>query len=128
MESRNTTWGYHGTLKTNYDLTEAETVEVFSKTVRLLADQTDQDERVARDFLDSRSGRHFADHLSFHRNFAPGRRLTTHQIIEAAGDFISGREKSWVMGSFGSFLAEYDPQDYGDLSEEDVYKNLVRKW
>ncbi len=59
LETHNTTWGFYGGIAQHADASEA-----WRLAMQAIVSATDFSEEAARDFLDSRQGRHFADDVA----------------------------------------------------------------
>jgi len=64
ISARETTWGFHGTLQKNLNLSDAEAAAAFDSAARFTAQRLRIGRDAARRFLDSRLGRHLADQCS----------------------------------------------------------------
>lgn len=64
--SNNKEWGFFGTLKSNFGVSDSQAAKLFSTASQFFADSCDTPEEVAAMFLDSTYGRHFADSLTSH--------------------------------------------------------------
>lgn len=66
VQTTNTQWGYFGTMKANYDLSDKMTAELFDITAKAIAKKANAKIESAVLYLDSSNGRHMADALSFY--------------------------------------------------------------
>lgn len=66
--SKNHQWGFFGSLKMNYGVSDLQASKLFQFAVTSLVTFNDAPEEIAAMFLDSTYGRHFADTLSNHVN------------------------------------------------------------
>jgi Arc/MetJ family transcription regulator len=64
IESREKTWGFYGTFKSKFELSDADMAEVFNRAARFTAERLEMSTDAARRFLDSKLGRHLADAFS----------------------------------------------------------------
>ena len=64
IEARETTWGFYGTFKHNFQLSDSDMAEVFDRAARFTAKHLEISTDAARRFLDSTLGRHLADAFS----------------------------------------------------------------
>lgn len=63
IETQNESWGFFGTLRMNseYTITEEQAAKLFDATARKLMAEFGLTADFAREYLDSRDGRHLAD-------------------------------------------------------------------
>ena len=64
LPTRNTDWGYFGTIARIETSPAAEPTEAWAIAARRIAEATEASPEGVRDFLDSRHGRHFADDVA----------------------------------------------------------------
>ncbi len=64
--TQNQAWGFYGTLKSNYGVSDVEAAKLFDHAARQLVRVFRITAECARQYLDARDGRHLADHLSFY--------------------------------------------------------------
>ena len=86
LPTRNTEWGFCGTLRHHADADEA-----WPLAMAAIAETTGCDAEAVRDFLDSRDGRHFADDVAngLHRGQHPA--AATDASPEGVRDFLDSR-------------------------------------
>ena len=70
---REDVYGFHGTMKTDEGLTEAEAQATWECAMEAVMKAAKCGAPLARNFLRSRHGRHFADATSLHEGALPGR-------------------------------------------------------
>lgn len=64
LPTRNTDWGYFGTIARIETSPAVESTEAWAIAARRIAETTEASPEGVRDFLDSRHGRHFADDVA----------------------------------------------------------------
>lgn len=107
--SKNTSWGFFGTLKDNYQLKDSEAKKVFAHAEKTLGKVKGTEGGMATDFLDSKLGRHLADDLSFHAKL--GGEPTADDIIKA---FEIALKKGWLLKEYKRFMKDYNPEDFNE--------------
>lgn len=117
--AQNKGWGFYGTLKSNYQLKDSEAAKVFAHAEKQLSKLGKVSIEQARDFLDSKDGRHVADDLSFQINL--GDEPDFASVIKA---FDIGLKKSWYLKSLKTFMKDYNPEDF---KEEIDMARKIRK-
>lgn len=65
IKTTNLEWGFYGTLKSKYGLSDKEAEVLYDHAAKTLMIARSMSQSQAVELLDSRTGRHFADHLSF---------------------------------------------------------------
>jgi hypothetical protein len=65
IRSENKEWGFYGTSKRNFGLSDEDTQTLFEVAAKLNAINDDKTISDTIEFLDSRQGRHYADSLTF---------------------------------------------------------------
>lgn len=66
IETQNEQFGFFGTSKSNYGLSDKATAELFDFTAKRIAVKGNVSHGLAREYLDATYGRHMSDALSFH--------------------------------------------------------------
>ena len=107
-KTNNEYYGLFGTLRSNYDLKRSEAHKVFDHFEKKLKKEFKGHPNMARDFLDSKSGRHFADDMSFFIETMD--EPTVKQVIKAGEASLKKRGLKWH--GVKRFAKDYDPKDY----------------
>jgi hypothetical protein len=87
LPTRNTDWGFSGTIARIEASPAADPTEAWAIAARRIAEATETSPEGVRDFLDSRHGRHFADDV--------GNGLFTGAPLAAAIDAAIARWMGW---------------------------------
>lgn len=96
--TQNKAWGFYGTLKSNYELSDADAEQVFSYMEDALVSRMGIEATKAGLFLDSKYGRHLADELSFSMDNAEGVK-TADEVKAAIDKWIVLPKSKWVVST-----------------------------
>jgi hypothetical protein len=96
IKSRNTIWGFYNEVANR--LGDKMAPEAFSKAANAIMIRFKVDAGTARDYLDSRSGRHLADSLSDAQLGSP--------------NAVNMMKHPWIKKDFTSFIKGYDPKEF----------------
>lgn len=66
IKTTNEQWGFYGTMKSNYGISDKTSEELFDLAARTLASKLKVTTSAAQAYLDAKDGRHLADSLSLH--------------------------------------------------------------
>lgn len=95
ITTKNTVWGFFGTIQTNYSFSDTVSARLFDATGQMLAKKLKLPVEQIVCFLDSKYGRHFADELSFH-GAADG--MTDKAFVGVVRKFlVNADRKNWVL-------------------------------
>jgi hypothetical protein len=109
-QSQNRDWGFFGSCKSNYDLTDGMVEQVWTFMVGVLLNLIPgADQAGVERFLDSTHGRHLSNELSFY-----GAGKGSAETVNSAIDAWSGSGKgAWVAKAYANFQKE------GKLAQSD---------
>lgn len=119
--TNNESYGFFGTLRDNYSLKRSEATKVFdyfeSKFKKMK--EFNAHENMARDFLDSKYGRHFADGAEM---FGLNEEPTVKEVIQGLEKAL----KKWGLKGLAvlKFAKEYNPEDYAESLQIELGKAL----
>lgn len=89
IETKNMEWGFFGTLKTNYGLSDKEADDIYILMSNGLGELWDLSKQEMITVLDSKFGRHLADHLS---RFGANRDSGAKSVVSAIDSWLESNE------------------------------------
>jgi hypothetical protein len=96
--SQNKEWGFYGTVKSNFDLTDPMVDQIWDYMVNILRNASPHtNELKIEEFLDSVPGRHLADELTF---FTKARSSDINAIKKGIDEWVT-KKSSWVKKYLG---------------------------
>lgn len=117
LKSKNIDWGFSGTMSTNYGLSRKMIADLFNKVVVEVAKVFKTEKSIARDFLDSRAGRHLADALSFFIDKDEKGEWPDEEkaYIFAIEEWVKKTAPKWKK-TWDAFIKDYSPEDFDATS------------
>lgn len=129
-QSRNREWGFFGTLKSNFGVSDMQAAKLFDLATSLLIGFTETVPEMARDFMDSTYGRHFADGLTSYidgRYGEDGERMVTdhyRKLVKAIQREITTDKRH--LKEFQRFVREFQAEETSEFGESKFNKLVQR--